>query len=714
MFARQKTADGWLRAHAAWLRGLAALLVLTACGQVAVVDKGSAMTRETLHGVEVTDPWRWLEDADSERTQGWIRARQGESRAFLDAIPERAQIRKRLEELWNFPRWSAPVERAGRIFFAHNSGLANQPTIYVAAGLEGQPLVLLDPTRLSAEGTVAINEWKPSPDGRYVAWSSARAGSDWMEWRVREVDSGRDLPDLVRWCKFTSVSWLPDSSGFFYARYPEPLAGTELTAVNKNHRLQLHRLGMVQEQDEVILARDDHPDWGFAGEVTDDGQHCVVTSTIGTDTRNRVFLKGTGQSGSGTTTLFGDFDASYDFVGKLGDEFYFRTDKAAPRGRVIAIRADATEESAWRTVVAETDATIADARIVGGRLAVLVMDSVRHRVHIYEADGAYVREVSLPAQGTVSAFSGRPSSNNLFLGFASFTHAPRVLRHDLVSGETVVWREPASQTGSLRYVTEQVTCTSRDGTKVPMYVVRRADIRPDGSAPALLYGYGGFNISIMPGYSPAILTWLEMGGVFAQPALRGGGEFGEAWHRAGMLEQKQNVFDDFIAAAEWLVRSGWTTASKLAIHGGSNGGLLVGACMTQRPELFGAALPAVGVMDMLRYHKFTIGWAWVPEYGSADDAAMFPTLLAYSPLHQLKSGVRYPATLVITADHDDRVVPLHSFKFAARLMELQSADAPPCMIRIETSAGHGAGTPTSKAIEEAADRLAFLRHVLPR
>lgn len=669
------------------------------------------MTREVLHGVEVQDPFRWLEDADAERTKAWVRERQQESRAFLDALPEREAIEARLRELWNFPRWSPPVLRGTRIFFAHNDGLANQPTVYTAEGLSGAPEVLLDPAKLAPDGSLSINDWKPSPDGRFVAWSAQHAGSDWLEWRVREVASGKDLPDHLRWSKFTSVSWLPDGSGFFYARYPEPEPGSELTAINKRHRLQLHRLGTEQSADELILARDDHPDWGFTGEVTDDGTLCVITSTIGTDTRNRVFLKRLG-SNAPIETIFGDFDASYDFIGKAGDELFFRTDKDAPKGRIIALRPGASGAGHWRPVVPESEATLADARLAGGRLAVLVMDAVKNRIHLYDPSGAHVREVPLPGMGTVSGFTARAASKDIFLGFTSFTRPPSVLRHDVATGATSVWREAAVKADLSQFVTEQVECTSRDGTRVPMYVVRRRDVVANGTAPALLYGYGGFNIPVLPGFSTAVLAWLEMGGIYAVPALRGGGEFGEAWHRAGMLEQKQNVFDDFIAAAEWLVRERWTTPSRLAIQGGSNGGLLVGACMTQRPDLFGAALPAVGVMDMLRYHRFTIGWAWVSEYGSADDAAMFPKLLAYSPLHQLKPGVRYPATLVITADHDDRVVPAHSFKFAARLREVQAAGGPPCLIRIESKAGHGAGTPTSKAIEEAADRLAFLRQVL--
>ncbi len=669
------------------------------------------MTKEVLHGVEVRDPFRWLEDVDSERTRAWVAERQKESRAFLDALPEREGIETRLRELWNYQRWSPPVVRGTRIFFAHNDGLANQPTIYSAAGLQGAPAVLLDPAQLASDGSISVSDWKPSPDGRFVAWAAAHAGSDWLEWRVRDVATGKDSPDLLRWCKFTTVSWLPDGSGIFYARYPEPEAGSELTAINKRQRLYLHRLGTEQAADELILARDDHADWGFAGEVTDDGALCVITSSIGTDTRNRVFLKRLG-SNAPVETVFGEFDASYDFIGKAGDELLFRTDKDAPKGRVIAVRAGASEPAHWRSVVPESAATLADARLAGGHIAVLVMDAVKHRVHIHKISGEHIHEVSFPAMGTVSGLTARASHNEIFLGFTSFTRPPSILRHEVSTGRTSVWRESAVKSDLSRFVTEQVECTSRDGTRIPMYVVRRSDVLANSTAPALLYGYGGFNIPVLPGFSAAVLAWLEMGGIYAVPALRGGGEFGEAWHRAGMLEQKQNVFDDFIAAAEWLVRERWTTPSRLAIQGGSNGGLLVGACMTQRPELFGAALPAVGVMDMLRYHRFTIGWAWVSEYGSADDATQFPTLLAYSPLHQLKEGVRYPATLVITADHDDRVVPAHSFKFAARLQEVQAADGPPCLIRIESKAGHGAGTPTSKAIEEAADRIAFLRQVL--
>ena len=662
---------------------------------------------DDYHGVTIADPWRWLENPDTPQSQAWIAARQHESRAFLDAIPQREAIEQRLAALWNYPRWSAPSRRGGNLFFSKNSGLQNQAVVHVSSGAASDARVLLDPNTLSSDGTVALVDLKASRDGALVAYALSSAGSDWVEWRVRDVATGRDRDDVLRWSKFSSAAWLPDGSGFFYSRYPAPESGQSLRGVNRNQHLCLHRLGMPQSADVVICERSDQPDWGFSGEVTEDGKYLVIPSWVGTDSRNRVFLKRMDALDAPVTPLFTAFDASFDFLGNEGDTFYFRTDHSAPRSKVVAVNVLHPEPENWRTVVPEGAGTLADARMADGKVLLLVMENVRHRLYLHETSGALVREIALPGSGTVGALSTRPTDNELFFSFTSFTSPTSVWRHDLAAGTSTSWAQPPVVPDARRFVTEQVRYASKDGTIIPMYLVRRADVLRGTNAPVLLYGYGGFNIPIMPAFSVANLAWLEMGGVYAQPALRGGSEFGEEWHQAGMLQRKQNVFDDFIAAAEWLVSSGWSTPQRIAIHGGSNGGLLVGACMTQRPELFGACLPAVGVMDMLRFHKFTIGWAWVPEYGSADDAAMFPVLRAYSPLHNLKPGTRYPATMVSTADHDDRVVPAHSFKFAAALQAAQAGDAP-CLIRIESKAGHGAGTPTAKAIEEASDRLAFL------
>ena len=692
----------------AW--GLALLLVCTSCSQINTAHFPEARTMDQVddyHGTMVADPYRWLEDPETPESKAWIAARQQESRAFLDAIPEREAIEQRLAKLWNFPRWSAPSRRGHNLFFSKNDGLQNQAVVYVTSGAVSEARVLLDPNTLTADGTMALGDMKASRDGTLVAYALSTAGSDWVEWHVREVATGRDREDVLRWSKFSSASWLPDGSGFYYSRYPEPKEGQSLRGVNRNQHLCFHRLGTLQSADKVVYERTDEPDWGFSGEVTEDGRFLVIPSWVGTDSRNRVFFKHLDAPDAPVQALFTAFDASFDFLGNEGELFYFRTDHEAPRSKIVAVNLHHPEPQHWRTVVPQGAGTIADARMAGGKLAVLVMESVKHRLFLHETSGALLRELVLPGSGTVGALSTRPRDAEIYFSFTSFTTPASVWRHDVNSGDTTCWAQPPSVPDPKRFVTEQVTYTSKDGTAIPMYLVHRADVQRGANAPVLLYGYGGFNIPIMPAFSVANLAWLEMGGIYAQPALRGGSEFGEEWHQAGMLQRKQNVFDDFIGAAEWLIREGWSSAGRIAINGGSNGGLLVGACMTQRPELFGACLPAVGVMDMLRFHKFTIGWAWVPEYGSADDAAMFPVLRAYSPLHNLKAGAHYPATLVFTADHDDRVVPAHSFKFTAALQAAQGGDAP-CLIRIETKAGHGAGTPTAKAIEEAADRLAFL------
>ncbi|KDA53063.1 prolyl endopeptidase [Thermoanaerobaculum aquaticum] len=701
--------------------GLVLLLVVAlSCRSAAVAPKKAAFSYpqtkkvavvEDYHGVKVADPYRWLEDLDSAETKAWVEAQNRVTFAFLEQIPARQRIYRRLQELWDYEKYSVPFARGSHYFFFHNSGLQPQSVLYVTTNLRGERRVLIDPNRLSADGTVALSGVSPSFDGRFLAYSLSEAGSDWQTWKVRRVDTGEDLPDTIRWAKFTSAAWLPDASGFYYGRYDEPEPGKEKVAANYNQKLFFHKLGTPQEADTLVYARPDHPDWSFAPEVTDDGAYLVISVRVGTDRRNRIYYQDLKKPGSEVTPLLDAFDASYEFVDNQGDTFFFLTDKDAPRGRVVAVKLGNPAPEHWQTVIPEASESLQNVTRVGDFLFARYLKDVVTQVKVFTLQGELVKVLALPGLGTASGFGGDRFQKETFFSFTSFLTPGTVYRLDLATLEPEKLFEPKLAFDASRFTAQQVFVTSKDGTKVPMFLVHRKELRRNGQNPTLLYGYGGFNIAVTPSFSPRTVAWLELGGVYAVANLRGGSEYGEAWHQAGMLKNKQNVFDDFIACAQWLIANGYTSPARLAINGGSNGGLLVGAAMTQRPDLFAAAVPAVGVMDMLRFHKFTIGWAWVSEYGSADDPDMFPVLYRYSPLHNLKDGVCYPATLVTTADHDDRVVPSHSFKFAASLQEARGCDKP-ALIRIETRAGHGAGKPTTKQIEETTDVLAFLVKVL--
>jgi prolyl oligopeptidase len=633
--------------------------------------------------------------------------------AFCAAI----QLRDRLTRLWDYAKYSAPRRYGKRYFYYENPGLANQSILFVqdAPGAPGR--VVIDPNTLSPDGTVALTTFDVTRDGKLAVYGTAVSGSDWQEFRVRDVQRGRDLPDTLRWIKFSGASWTHDGKGFFYSRYDEPKPGEALTGVNRNQKLYYHRLGRPQSADELIYARSDEPEWGFDAEVSEDGQYVVITITQGTDERNRVYVIDLQSPRRPEITappvkVFDRFDAAYAPVGNVGQTFYFRTTNEAARGRIIAVNINNLRESDWRTVVPEGGDALERAQIVGRDIVVEYLSDAKSALRRFTLDGTPRGDVKLPGVGTVTELTGRPGDREFFYTFTSYLSPATVYRYDLERGTSEAYRTPTLAFDANRYETRQLFATSKDGTRVPIFVTARKGLTLDGTHPTLLYSYGGFNVPMTPAFSPATLVWLEQGGVYAVANLRGGGEYGRAWHEAGMLEKKQNGFDDFIAAAEHLVRQRYTSPARLAIQGGSNGGLLVGAAMTQRPDLFGVALPAVGVMDMLRFHRFTIGWAWTSEYGSADDPAQFKYLLAYSPLHNLKPGTRYPATLVTTADHDDRVVPGHSFKFAAALQHAQARGGPPVLIRVDTKAGHGAGKPTTKRIEEIADVFAFtLEHL---
>jgi len=666
---------------------------------------------DDYHGTRVPDPYRWLEDPDSPESRAWIEAQNRLTAAYLAEIPARNVIRDRLTKLWNYPKYGTPFRKGRRYFFFKNDGLQNQSVLYQQASLAADPETLLDPNRLSEDGTVALSTLAVTDDGRLLAYGTSASGSDWEEFRVRDVVTGKDRPDYLKWIKFSGASWTKDGAGFFYSRYPEP-TDKALTDVNRFQKLYYHRLGTEQGQDVLVYERPDQPDWGMNAAVTDDGRYAVLNVWLGTDRRNRVYYldlkdakraKVTGE----VVRLLDDFDASYTFVGNDGPVFYFLTDLDAPRKRVIAIDTRHPERARWREIILQGRDVLEAVQIISDTFVAHYMHDASSRLRLFALDGRPGKELELPALGSIGGISGERKDDEMFYAFTSFLYPTTIFRYDFRSGATSVFKAPAIDFDPTGYETKQVFYASKDGTRVPMFITHRKGMRLDGSNPTYLYGYGGFNISLTPSFSVAMLAWLEMGGVYAVPNLRGGGEYGEEWHQAGMHDKKQNVFDDFIAAAEYLIAQGYTSTPKLAIAGGSNGGLLVGAAITQRPELFGAALPAVGVMDMLRFHKFTIGWAWVTDYGSADSAAQFPYLYRYSPLHNIRAGARYPATLVTTADHDDRVVPGHSFKFTAALQAAQ-AGPQPVLIEIETKAGHGAGKPTSKLIEEQADRFAFL------
>ncbi|MBE9041332.1 S9 family peptidase [Oscillatoriales cyanobacterium LEGE 11467] len=663
---------------------------------------------DNYHGIEVADPYRWLEDPDSEETRTWIEGQNQVTSGFLDQIPQRDRIKERLTQLWDYEKFGTPFKRGDRYFFFKNDGLQNQSVLYVLQSLDGEPRVLLDPNTLSEDGTVALSGYSISEDGKFMAYGLSSSGSDWQEWQVRDVDTGKDLADRLKWVKFSGASWTHDSQGFFYSRYDEPNEDTKYEDINYFQKLYYHRLGTNQTEDTLIYDRPDEKEWGFSGGVTEDGQYLIISVWRGTDPKNLVFYRDLTVPDAPVVELINEFEAEYAFVDNEGSAFWFRTDLDAPRGRLIAIETQTGERT---EIIPEAEDVLEGVGLLNNQFVASYLKDARTEIKIFNLDGSFVRDVALPGIGSAGGFSGKRHDTETFYSFTGFTAPTTIYRYDMKTGESRVFRQPQVDFDPGQYETTQIFYPSKDGTQVPMFITHKTGIELDGQNPTYLYGYGGFNISLTPVFTVGQLVWMELGGVLAIPNLRGGGEYGEAWHQGGTKLNKQNVFDDFIAAAEWLIANGYTSSAKLAIGGGSNGGLLVGACMTQRPDLFAAAMPAVGVLDMLRFHKFTIGWAWCSDYGSPENLEEFNALHAYSPLHNLKSGTAYPATMITTADHDDRVVPAHSFKFAAAL-QAAGEGGNPLLIRIETKAGHGAGKPTTKTIEELADRWAFLVRVL--
>jgi prolyl oligopeptidase len=666
---------------------------------------------DDYHGTSVADPYRWLEDTDSPDTLAWVQAENKLTFGYLEQIPYRKAIHERLTKLWNYERFGVPEQRGGRYFYQHNNGLQNQSVLLVADSLNAEPRILLDPNTLSADGTVALSGEAISDDGKLLAYGTAASGSDWMEWRVRDIDSGKDLSDLIKWVKFSGASWTKDDKGFYYSRYDEPKHDSAMRDANYFQKLYYHRLGTTQSEDQLIYERPDNKELGFNGAVTDDGHYLIITVWQGTSPKNRLYYKDLTQPDSRVVKLLDDFDAQYEFVDNDGPVFWFKTDLDAPRSRLIAIDTRTPERGQWKTIIPESAETMQSVSVIDNEFLVEYLEDARTEVRVHDLEGKLLRSIDLPGIGTAEGFTGKRQDKETFYAFTSFTVPTTIYRYDPEKGASSVFRQPKVDFDSSRYETKQVFYKSKDGTRIPMFLTYKKGMKLDGQNRVLLYAYGGFDISLTPAFSVPDLVWLEMGGVYAQPNLRGGGEYGEEWHLAGTKLHKQNVFDDFIAAAEWLIANHYTTSSNLAIYGRSNGGLLIGACLTQRPDLYGATLPAVGVMDMLRFHKFTIGWAWTSDYGSSDDPEQFKALYAYSPLHNLKAGTKYPPTLITTADHDDRVVPGHSFKFAATMQADQAGPAP-VLIRVETKAGHGAGKPISKQIEEIADSWSFVAHNL--
>lgn len=666
---------------------------------------------DTYFGTQVADPYRWLEDTDSPETKQWVTAENALTFDYLGAIPERTAIKEQLTRLWNYPKYAVPLKRGKDYFYIENSGLQNQAVLYMQRGIKGVKKLVLDPNTLSTDGTVALGPWNATENGKYLAYAVASAGSDWEEIRVRDIEKARDLPDTLKWVKFSGIAWTKDNKGFFYSRYAEPKSENAMLAKNEGQKLYYHRVGDPQAKDQLILERPDHPRWNINATVSDDGEYVIIYVVDGTNPNNRIYFIDVGNPGkpkldNPLVTLIDDAESQNRVIDNAGDVFFMQTNQDAPLGRVVQVDINKPAKRYWRTVIAEGADKMEDVELIGGHFVVHTLKDAHSVLQIYALRGGLSETIKLPGIGTIAAISGKPDEWEMFYSYVSYLQPASIYRFDIekrVQTSFNIAKLPVDSTG---YETRQIFASSKDGTRVPIFVTSKKGLTLDGSHPTILYAYGGFDINQTPAFSPSMLQWVSMGGVFAVAVIRGGGEYGRAWHEAGMLAKKQNVFDDFIAAGEYLISQKYTSSKKLAIRGGSNGGLLIGAVETQRPDLAAVALPEVGVMDMLRYQKFTIGGAWAPEYGTSDDSTQFKTLFAYSPLQNIKPGTAYPATLITTADHDDRVVPGHSFKFAATMQTAQSGQAP-VLIRVDTRAGHGGGKPTSKQIDLATDELAF-------
>lgn len=658
---------------------------------------------DDYHGTKIDDPYRWLETDTASEVESWVTVQNKVTQNYLSQIDYRDEIKDRYKELFNYVKLSSPYKVGDYYFFSRNDGLQNQAVIYIQKGLDGAPEVFIDPNAMSEDGTTSVNLVGFSPDDKYVAYSVSEGGSDWQRIHVMEIETKKELEDRIEWVKFSGASW--DDSGFYYSRYPAPEEGTELSGQNEYHSVYYHKLGDDQQNDKLIYRNDEKPKLFHFTYMTEDKRFLMMQVSTGTDGFETHYMD-LSKGDNNFKPLFTGFENKSSVVDNIGGKLLVRTDIDAPLYRLIKVDPDNPSKDNWEEVIPESKYLMQGVSTGGGKLWVSYLKDATTRISRFDYDGKGKRSIKLPGLGSASGFGGQKEDDHFFYSFTSFTRPPTIYKFDIATGVSEEFFETELKFDPDDYTEDQVFFTSKDGTKVPMFVVHKKNLQLTGNNPTYLYGYGGFNINLTPGFSSSRMILLENGGVFAMPNLRGGGEYGEEWHKAGMLDKKQNVFDDFIAAAEYLIARNYTSPEKLAIAGGSNGGLLVGACMTQRPDLFAVAFPAVGVLDMLRYHKFTIGYAWIPEYGSSEDPEQFENLLSYSPLHNLKEGVAYPATMITTADHDDRVVPAHSFKFGAKLQEVHSGETP-VLLRIDTDAGHGAGKSTEKVIDEQSDKWSF-------
>lgn len=692
--------------------GLLALIILAGTASAAAQKPDyppaeKSDVRDDYFGTSVADPYRWMEDEQSPKRAEWIAAENRLTRRTLDSYGLCGELRRELTARYDYEKNSVPVKRGGRYFFFRNSGLQNQAVLYVTDDWSKEPRVLLDPNTLAADGTCALGAWAVSKDGKYLAYTLAQSGSDWQEGFVLEIETGKKLDDRLRWIKFSDLAWAGD--GFYYSRYPEPETGKELSAKNEYHQVWFHRVGTAQSDDALIFVNRDEPQRNVLAMTDDEERWLFVAESESTYGNTLLFRDLSAKGDEPFVTIFPTFEAETLPVTVRDGKFYLLTDYQADKRRLVEVDPANPTPEHWRDAIPEGEHLLADVTPTADRLAVTYLKDAAHETAFYDYAGKKLEALELPTLG-VASFSGKQNDPELFWGFTSFVYPSVVYRYDAQEKRSEPLFASKSDFSPDDYATERLFYTSRDGTRAPIFITYKKGIRRDGGNPALLYGYGGFNINMAPSFNPGRTVWLDHGGVYAVAVLRGGGEYGDAWHKAGTKLEKQNVFDDFIAAAEFLIAEKFTSSKHLAIHGGSNGGLLVGAALTQRPDLFAAAVPAVGVLDMLRYHKFTIGWAWAADYGTSEDSKeMFDALLAYSPLHRIRAGVNYPATLILTSDHDDRVVPAHSLKFAAALQEADGGKNP-ILIRIETKAGHGRGKPLAKQIDEAADMYAFLLH----
>jgi len=669
---------------------------------------------DEYHGVKVPDPYRWLEAdvRESPEVAAWVKEQQALARRYLDTIPERHAIERRLIDLWNYERYSPPTQQGGKYFYTKNDGLQNQPVLYVTDTPDSEGRMLLDPNEWSEIGTIALANYSPSEDGRYLAYARSESGSDWRQIFVLDVATGETLGDHLQWARFTSLEWTKDGAGFYYNRYPEPPEGEQHQTAARNQMVYFHKLGTKQEDDQLVYRRPDHPDWSFDVTATDDGKYLVLTISRSTDPQNQVWVRDASATVDAPfRELIGDFENEFRFLGNQDSTFFFLTDFESPTKRIVAMDINRPGREHLRQIVPSRPATLESAHLFGDKILAEYMVDVLTEIEVFDLSGLPLGKIERPGYGTWSASGGDQSDPEVFFTFTSYNVPTRVYRYDLFTGELKLIRDSRVAFDPDDFTIEQVFFHSKDGTRVPMMLAYRKDLPKGLAQPTLLYGYGGYSISVVPYFRPEYIAWMEMGGVLAVANVRGGGEYGEAWHRAGKGVHKQNVFDDFIAAAEWLIAEGRSSPDMLAIMGGSNGGLLVGAVEVQRPELFAACIPVVGVLDMLRFQEFTAGQFWRDEFGDIERADEFKALLAYSPYHNIKEGIQYPSTLVMTADTDDRVVPMHSFKFAAALQHAQAGDAP-ILLRIDSRSGHGAGTPVKKMIEMATDRWAFLVRAL--